>query len=278
MSADMTSPSMPSFSTGSTDRPRRQPNALSIQLRLIIALVLRDLVAEIGRSRMALFWIIFRPISVVALMYLLMSVIHRLTPQGMPLLAFLVTGWSAWFMFMRVFKDPGTAGKAAKSMMMFPHLTSLDLALANLVTEWFIYTFVFVLFVAATLLFERSAPPAYPLKVIMAYWSIALMAFLASLTFFSFARIVPGVTNTMIAIRRLGHLVTGVSVTAADTPHSVLKWMTWNPLFHAIELMREAWWPAYVSPIADPWYVLKCVFFMAATGLIIERATRRFLD
>ncbi len=53
--------------------------------------------------------------------------------------------------------------------------------------------------------------------------------------------------------------------------------MSWNPIFHALELMREAWWPAYVSPSADAGYVLTCIFFMAALGLVLERGTRRFI-
>ena len=119
--------------------------------------------------------------------------------------------------------------------------------------------------------------PANPLQVLMAYWSCGLIGSGLALIISSISRIVPAVNNLVLPIRRLGHFVSGVLVTGADTPTSFLPYMTWNPLFHALELMREAWWPAYVSPIADAWYVFRCLFFLFAFGLILERATRRFL-
>ncbi len=65
-------------------------------------------------------------------------------------------------------------------------------------------------------------------------------------------------------------------VLASDTPQFILEWLQYNPLFQSIEWMREAWWPAYKSPIADQGYIAKCLLFMFAIGLSFERATRRW--
>jgi len=254
--------------------PDQKPDsALSVQLRLIVALVLRGLVSEVGSTWTGVVAILVRPAVLVLLFYVLYSVFHRLTPQGMPLLAFLVTGWLAWFLFMRTFSPPG----GSSALLLFPHMTPLDLQIAAAVLQWFIYTFVFLLFVGGALLIERSAPPANPLYVIIAFWSIAVVGALVALSFFAIARVVPVIELLVTPIRRIGHLVTGIFFTAADTPSSVLPYMSWNPLFHSIELMREAWWPAYVSPIADAWYVLRCIFILAVVGLVLERSTRKYI-
>jgi len=251
--------------------------ALSVQLRVIVALVLRELVSEFGQSRLAIFWLIFRPAFLIALFYGLSMIYHRLTPQGMPLMAFLVTGWAAYFLFMRSIKDTSGNVRGGAGLLMFPHMTTLDIFISQAITEWFVYSFVFVLFVGFALLVERSPAPANPLQVILAYWSCGLIGTLVGLILSSASRVVPAVDHLSLPIRRLGQFVSGVIVTAADTPTSVLPYMTWNPLFHAIELMREAWWPAYVSPIADAWYLFRCLFFMTAAGLILERSTRKYL-
>ena len=160
---------------------------------------------------------------------------------------------------------------------MFPHMTALDIFISQAIMEWMVYTFVFFLFVGFALLVERSPAPANPLQVMMAYWSCGLIGTFVGMILSSVARVLPAVDHLSLPIRRLGQFVSGVIVTAADTPTSILQYMTWNPLLHAIELMREAWWPAYVSPVADAWYLFQCLFFMAAASLILERATRKYI-
>lgn len=249
---------------------------MALQLRLIVALVLRGLVSEVGSTWTGVISILFRPALIVIMFYIIFVAANRVTPQGMPLLAFLVTGWLAWFMFMRTFNLDKAAG-GASPILLFPHMTPLDLQIANAVLQWFIYTFVYLLFVSAALLIERSVPPAGPLYVTMAFWSVAVTGSLLGLSFSAIARVIPAIELTMMPLRRLGVFVSGVLVTAAELPSSVLPYLSWNPLFHSIELMREAWWPAYVSPIADPWYVLRCIFGLAVVGLVLERSTRKFI-
>ncbi len=261
-----------------TDAPyaRKSDGALALQLRLIVALVLRGLVSEVGTTWTGVLAILFRPAFIIMMFYVLYSINHRLTPQGMPLLAFLVTGWLAWFLFMRTFQG-NSSSTGSSTLLLFPHMTPLDLQIAAAVLQWFIYTFVFLFFVGGALLVERSAPPANPLYVLMAYWSVAVIGSLLGLCFSAIARVVPIIEIMVLPIRRLGHFVTGILLTAADTPSSILPYMSWNPLFHSIELMRESWWPAYVSPIADPWYLLRCIFVLAVVGLVLERSTRRYI-
>jgi|GEM_PF-1414768 len=262
-----------------TTQPNRSfAGALSVQMRVIVALVLRELVMELGQSRAAIFWMFFRPAILVAMMYAIYSLNHSLTPQGMPLMAFCATGWAAYFSFMRTMADTTGSVKGGSGLLMFPQMTALDLFISQTVTQWFIYNFVFIGLVGFSMLVERSPLPANPLQVMLAYWACGLVGACLALIIKSFARIVPALENIVMPIRRLGHFVSGVIVSGADTPSFLLPYFSWNPLFHAIELMREAWWPAYVSPIADAWYVFRCLFFMAAIGLILERATRRFLE
>ncbi|MDH4386261.1 MAG: ABC transporter permease [Caulobacter sp.] len=251
--------------------------ALSIQLRVIVALVLRELVHEFGESKSAVFWVIFKPAFIAAMFYAVAIVTHQLTPQGMPLMAFVVTGWAAYFLFMDSMKDTSGKVRGGSGLLMFPQMTALDIYLAQAIKEWIVNTFVFCLFVIFALIVERSPAPANALQVILSFWSCGLIGSLLGIILSSVARVVPAVDHLSLPIRRMGQFVSGVIVTAADTPTFLLPYMSWNPLFHAIELMREAWWPAYVSPIADAWYLFRCLFFMAATGLILERATRRYL-
>jgi capsular polysaccharide transport system permease protein len=195
----------------------------------------------------------------------------------MSLLAFLVTGWLAYFAFIRTFKSFKGSG-AASRVLLFPQVTTLDTIISNLLVEWYIYTIVFLLFVGAALLIERSPMPANGLMVLLAFWSVSIFGSLLGLIISSLARVFPVLDNLTMIYRRLAVMISGIAVSAADTPPRILAYMSWSPLFHCIEIMREAWWPAYVSPIADAGYVIKALFFMAVFGLAIERFTRRYVE
>lgn len=246
--------------------------ATKTQFRVIYAMFLRDLLSQVGGKLMPTIMLFVRPGILVGLMYV---VYHGHTPQGMSLLAFITTGWLSYFTFIRTFNTFSSRGAP---VLLFPQITTLDIMLTNLVTEWFIYTIIFIVFCSAALLIERSPLPANPLQVVLAFWSIEVFGSLLGIIMSSLARVLPVVDNFTIVYRRLAAFVSGVAVTAADTPYPVLKYLAWSPLFQCIELEREAWWPAYVSPIADPWYVATVLFFMAAFGLAIERFTRRFMN
>jgi capsular polysaccharide transport system permease protein len=59
-------------------------------------------------------------------------------------------------------------------------------------------------------------------------------------------------------------------------PLAFWPYVTWNPLFHVTELVRDAWFEGYVSPIASPTYVVECTLVLLFLGLSVERHVRRF--
>lgn len=246
--------------------------AAKTQARVLHAMFIRDLLAQVGGKLMPTLMLFIRPAIMVSFTFV---AFHGSEPQGMSLLAFTTTGWLAYFAFIRTFNTFSARGDR---MLLFPQVTTLDLFITNLMMEWFVYTIVFIMFCVAALILERSPMPANPLQVVLGFWSIQVFGSLLGIIMSSLARIVPAVDNLTIVYRRMAAFVSGIAVTAADTPAPVLKYLSWSPLFQSIELMREAWWPAYVSPIADAWYLATVLFFMAALGLALERFTRRFVQ
>jgi len=58
-------------------------------------------------------------------------------------------------------------------------------------------------------------------------------------------------------------------------PLTVWPYFTWNPLFQTTELVRDAWFEGYVSPVASPMYVAECTLVLLFLGLSVERHVRR---
>ncbi len=250
--------------------------ATAIQGRVIGALMLRDLVAQGASGTIPFFKVLRRPIFMVAAFYVLGRVASGLAPHGIPLLVFIVTGYLTWLAFLRSFVGVSGAGGSAR-VLMIPHVTPLDLMLSVVALEFFVYTAIFVALTGAGLLFEQAPLPADPLGVILAFWSAIGLGTAMGMIAASVGRITPILTDLFMGVRILGHALSGVFALATDTPLFVLEILKWNPLFHSIEWLRESWWSGYKSPIADPMYILTCLFFLVAIGLATERVTRPWM-
>jgi capsular polysaccharide transport system permease protein len=108
------------------------------------------------------------------------------------------------------------------------------------------------------------------------YWACTLLGFGFGLGIAAIKRFVPMIEEWMMPVRRMGIFVSGVIFTAQSLPSWMLDYLSWNPLFRAIELARQCWHPSYRSPIASASYVFLCVFGVITFGLAAERITRRY--
>lgn len=246
--------------------------ATEIQARVIGALILRELVVEGSTGVLPFFSYVIRPIIMVT-GFLIIGQLTSPYRNGFPTTIFVITGYLSWFAFFRSFGQTRAKGGG---VLMIPHVTTLDLILGKIGVEFCFFTAIFVVFSGVAMLFGGMTFPADPLGVILAFWSAMGLGISLGLIAASVSRFTTLLDDLWIGIRLLGHAISGVFVLATSTPQSFLDFLRWNPLFHSVEWIREAWWPAYQSPIANPLYAYSCVYFMLAIGLAFERASRRW--
>lgn len=258
-----------------SEAPER-PSVLKFQLRVIKALVLRDMGARFGtRSRLSYLWALLNPILLMIGLILVFSLRARISPPNLPLLVFTMTGYPIWFGFYGMWGEISSADNDPQ-MLMFPQVTVLDLIISRFVLEFATSTVVFLLLIFGTILIGRTEMPADFMGLMFAYWGCVWMGFSFGLTICAFRRFLPMLEEWMMPLRRMGIFISGVIFTGATLPSWTLPYFSWNPLFRAIETARECWHPAYQSPIADPGYVFLCAFGLTAVGFVAERITRRY--
>ena len=72
--------------------------------------------------------------------------------------------------------------------------------------------------------------------------------------------------------------VSGVFFTAKDLPAAVRDVLIWNPVLHAVEMVRDGWFISYHADYVEITYVLFWVLGCAYLGLLLERLSRRRLE
>lgn len=250
--------------------------AVVIQGRVLNALVLREMLVEFGLSRLSLAWLFLEPAMAIVGIFAVMLVFRSLhPPAGMSLAVFIITGYLAFQAFSRNFLG---VGNGKKSLLMFPHVTVLDLIVSRAIMNWFVYLCLFVMFSSLAVLFSRGEPPADPLGVFLIYCALAVLGLAVGMMLTVFERFTNILDLFWRLVRRTMIFFCGVMHPGTNVPSALLPYLSWNPIFHAIELLREAWWPAYRSPFADPQYVAQCAVLMIAFAMTLEKATRRWID
>jgi capsular polysaccharide transport system permease protein len=247
--------------------------AAATQVRVIGALLLRDLVITAGRGSLPFLEIIIRPAAMILTFYIIGRTAGQYTPQGFPLLLFLITGFLTWEAFIRCFNQVSTEGAA--TLLYFPHVTALDVMLSRVAGAFVIRSAMFLLFCGIGMLFEKAPFPSDPLGVLVSYWCALAFALTLGMIAACVSRYTKILDDLWVMVRLTGHALSGVFFLGTAVPTPLLDIMRWNPLFQTLEWMRESWWGSYKSPIADPPYIFCVLFFMAAIGLAFERGSRR---
>lgn len=260
-----------------TDTPVKRP-VWRFQARVIKALVLRELSARHGQTRLGLLWFLIYPIITVLGLLLIFTVRTRMAPPNLPLMVFLITGFPFWIAFQSMWGDLSRASNQSSSLLMFPQITLLDLLVSRVVLEFAAQTAAMFVVIVGFMMFAGLEMPADPFGVLLVFWACMWLGAGIGLVAGSIRRVLPIFEDITQPIRRLGGFASGILHVGALMPVWLMPYFSWNPMFRCIDMVRQLWHPTYQSPVFSPTYVLLWGFGLTAAGLLLERGTRRYID
>lgn len=251
--------------------------ALRLQSTIIHALILQDMSRRYANTRLGALTAVIEPVLVVAALYLFRVFLQgQVRVGGMPVALYLVTGFMPGFAFRIVASTVMSAAERKASARMFPQVTSLDVLLASAISSSMVSVgAMLIVFVATAVGLDMM--PADLLMVFLASWLTCVLGAAVGIVLGVVLRRLPGLRLVISSLLRINFILSGVAFLGTEVPPGLLPYVSWNPTFHAIEMMREGWFRGYVSPVAEPLYILACVTGLVAVGLPLERITNRKL-
>jgi capsular polysaccharide transport system permease protein len=252
-------------------------SSLRTQWAIIYAIVLRELHSKYSKSRLGFLLAIIDPVLSIAMLTAIRYFIRgQSTRHGMPILLFVSTGYLVWYAFRHTALEVAKATQQKHQMLMFPQVTVLDAILARTVIAWFTFTGVAIVISLGVVLISNTAPP-HDVSLILfslsaGLWLGASLGIVLGVAL----RYWPILDYAIAFIFRAGVFLSGAMFTAEEMPTWIRPYLSWNPIFHACELIRIAWLPSYASPIANPYYVVLCGVVLTGLALATERGTRHF--
>ncbi|EHL96884.1 ABC-2 type transporter [Acetobacteraceae bacterium AT-5844] len=252
---------------------RRRDGGLAAQLRVLQALVIREMLGRFGQSRVGYIWLVGEPV----MLAVGISTIHWLSDRGLPnnipTFLFYGLGYAAFFMFRAVVTRCAGAINGNLNLLYHRSISLHDLIIARTLVEFVAVVPVILLFILGGLLYA-DVWPAYPglfalslvLSALLGHGVGALLAALIVL-YEPLERIVHPLTYLMMPLSAAFAMVDSMPPAAQEI---ILK----NPLAHVNEAIRYAQWGDKIIAHYDLSFVTFWVIIFNFMGMVALRAVR----
>jgi capsular polysaccharide transport system permease protein len=250
-----------------------------VQAQVVHALILRETRTRFGAHQLGYLWAFLEPMMWIGSFFAMFTLGQRRVHHGMDVLSFLATGILTYELFSKNVSRIGDAINGNKALLFYPQVQPIDLVWARAALETATLSAIFATIMAVSA-FVRGRIPSIDNLPYM-FLGLALTALLG-ISFGLMLCMLGSVSNVVERLRgpllRPLFWTSGLFFTLDDAPDAAQPYLLYNPVLHAIEMVRDGWFPSYDSPQADPYYVVKFILLFGAVGLLTERVVRRRLE
>jgi capsular polysaccharide transport system permease protein len=246
-----------------------------IQLRVIGALMVRELTTRFGRENIGFLWVMAEPLLFAVLVGLFWRLSKGPTDFGIEILAFVVSGYIPMVMFRSSVSRAVHSLTANGSLMYHRQIKILDFIIVRFFIE-FVGHMMAYLFIATVLGAFGFFPWPYDIGFIILGWlyyslftfSISLVVAPLSELSETMEKFVPVTTYMMVPFSGAFFIVSALYSDAAAI-------VLYSPPVHGMEMMRYGIFGPSIDPRFDFIYPLKFCLPCIVIGLLLCRLARK---
>jgi capsular polysaccharide transport system permease protein len=262
---------MRNVTAGTLDPPARRKPKLQ-RLRVIAALILREMAASYGRSWGGYVWAIAEPAASILLLALIFSLALAQPALGTSFALFYATGVIPYYLFNAVTTAVGTAVQANRGLLTYPVVSALDTVIARMLLEVMTFAAVAAFLLPLIVIFDRAVIQLDLLAVVIAMALATVLGLgmgLMNAVVFAYW---PTWRNIWAVLRRPLFLGSGIMFVFSAVPQPFQDWLWWNPLIHIIGQMRMGFYATYDGDYINWFYVLLVALGLTAVfGFLLRR-------
>jgi len=248
-----------------------------IQVRVIGALMLRELTTRFGRENIGFLWIMVEPLLFAVLVALAWRALKGPLDYGVDIVAFVVSGYLPLVFYRSTISRAVSSFTANGGLMYHRQIKILDLLIVRFIIELIGHMMAF-LFIALTLIALGFFPVPHDMGFVMLGWayyalftlSVALVVAPLSEMSEVVEKIVPVTSYLMVPFSGAFFLVGSLSAKAAAV-------VLYSPPVHGMEMIRYGIFGPSIDPQFDILYPLTFCLPCMALGLLLCRLVRKNL-
>ncbi len=243
-------------------------SAFSIQRDVIFAIFIREMNSRFNSYTFGNIWILLEPILMLTMFILIFGMRGRgefgyVEPPVFIFAAFLPFK----ILWQATMKLTAGAYGAARGLLGFRQVRLFDIFLARILLEGGVFLIVGVVLGSGLMWLGLDVVPNDPLGVLKYCSMLWIFAGFFGILVGMVSRIAKEVEKVINLLTMPLLFLSAVFFPMTVVPPGYAAWLSWNPLVHAMELIREAWFSAYVSPVADVEYLLHWVVAVVALAM-----------
>lgn len=246
-----------------------------IQMRVIKALMLRELTTRFGRENIGFLWIMAEPLLFAVLVGLLWRAMKGPFESGVDVIAFTVSGYIPLVFFRSTIGRAVSSFTANGGLLYHRQIKVLDLIMVRFIVE-FIGHLMAYFFIALVLFAFGIFPVPHDLGFLVLGWlyyalfTLAITLVVAPLSEMSevVEKFVPVTTYMMVPFSGAFYFVSSLYPAAAAV-------VLWSPPVHGMEMMRYGVFGPSIDPRYDFLYPLQFCLPTLLLGLMLCRHVRK---
>jgi capsular polysaccharide transport system permease protein len=247
------------------------------RLRVLFALIVREMGTRFGRSWGGYLWAIAEPLGGIVLLTIAFSFAFRKPPLGSNFALFYATGIIPFFLFSHVTGSVGQAINSNRGLLTYPVVRPLDAVLAKFVTDLVTMLIVALLLYPGIILWNDL--PVSP--DLAAIFNGFLLMGLLGLGFGTLNCVLFGFWPTWRhvwnVLTKPLFLMSCMFYTFESLPPQAQAVLWYNPLVHGVGLVRSGFYSGYDASYVAPLYVLGISLGCFLVGAYLLRRHRSFL-
>lgn len=256
----------------------RQSGPLIVHIRVVGALVLREIHTRFGDFRAGYLWAIVEPMVHIIAFGVLISFLNHSTPLGNSLEVFIATGVMTFFLFRDVYQRVEGASRSHRALLYFPVVKAIDTVVARIILEcatWFLISLTLIaLFAAAGI----DARPNDPLKVLSALGATAWLAGGFGMVNSVIGEFIQAWEKIINVLMRPVYLASGIMFLPSTVPDPIRDFVSYLPTAHCIDWMRTGFYEGYESDFANKPLIFVIGLVLWCIGLFLERMLRSRME
>lgn len=244
-------------------------SALRLQLRVIAALLMREVITRFGRHNVGFLWLLFEPILFTIGVVILWNLLHSVHGFRVEVTPFVVTGYSSLLLWRNCSSRGIKAIEPNRSLLHHRQVKIQDIFFARMLLELSGVTASFLVLMVAMVGIGLLQFPAEA-HLLLAGW-IYMSWFSACL-----GMVLGCMSEHSEMVERLWHpcsyfllAVSGTFFMVDWLPRGFQELVLWVPMVHAIEMMRAGYWGGAVHTYYSVEYISGVCLGMTLLSLIL---------
>lgn len=239
-----------------------------IQIRILKALILREIITRYGRNNVGFLWLFFEPMSFTLLISMMWFFFRINSLSNLNIIAFVLTGYPMVMMWRNATSRATKAVSANLALLYHRNIRILDLVFARILLEMMGATAAQVFVILIFIFLGLIAIPYDSFNMLCAWGLMCWFSVGLGLIIFVLSTKYEVFSKMWVPLSFLFMPISGAFFWVDTFPQNIQKLLLFIPPIHGTEMFRHGYFGSSVTTHYDVNYLILCniiLFFMGLT-------------